>query len=59
MLTYFCHGQYPLHLLNLSSVEDLDTKITDKDDTLRSLDPRRFRANIIGQYLVFPVPFSA
>ncbi|KAL2159969.1 hypothetical protein VTH06DRAFT_2102 [Thermothelomyces fergusii] len=37
---------YPLHLLNLASVRDLDTKI-DKDDGFRELDPRRFRANII------------
>ncbi|KAK0722225.1 hypothetical protein B0T26DRAFT_208594 [Lasiosphaeria miniovina] len=37
---------YPLHLLNLSSVRDLDTKIV-KDDSLKVLDPRRFRANII------------
>ena len=41
--------QYPLHLLNLSSVRDLDAKI-DKDDNLRNLDPRRFRANIIGEW---------
>ncbi|KAK3906292.1 molybdenum cofactor sulfurase [Staphylotrichum tortipilum] len=37
---------YPLHLLNLSSVRDLDSKI-DKDEELRFLDPRRFRANLI------------
>ncbi|KAL2023024.1 hypothetical protein VTK56DRAFT_3934 [Thermocarpiscus australiensis] len=37
---------YPLHLLNLSSVRDLDAKI-DKDAAIRPLDPRRFRANII------------
>ncbi|KAK3390904.1 hypothetical protein B0H63DRAFT_125685 [Podospora didyma] len=37
---------YPLHLLNLSSLRDLDAKIQ-KDDNLRNLDPRRFRANII------------
>ncbi|KAK0629884.1 hypothetical protein B0T17DRAFT_486423 [Bombardia bombarda] len=38
---------YPLHLLNLSSVRDLDAKI-DKDNILKSLDPRRFRANLIA-----------
>ncbi|KAK3400145.1 hypothetical protein B0T20DRAFT_178160 [Sordaria brevicollis] len=37
---------YPVHLLNLSSVQDLDSKIA-KDDNLKSLDPLRFRANII------------
>ncbi|KAJ4300350.1 hypothetical protein N0V88_003023 [Collariella sp. IMI 366227] len=37
---------YPLHLLNLASVRDFDAKI-DKDEELRDLDPRRFRANII------------
>ncbi len=41
--------QYPLHLLSLSSVQDLDSKI-DKDEELRFLDPRRFRANIISKY---------
>ncbi|AEO55293.1 hypothetical protein MYCTH_2298973 [Thermothelomyces thermophilus ATCC 42464] len=37
---------YPLHLLNLASVRDLDAKV-DKDEDFRELDPRRFRANII------------
>ncbi|KAK5660222.1 hypothetical protein OQA88_12756 [Cercophora sp. LCS_1] len=37
---------YPLHLLSLSSVRDFDAKIN-KDNILRELDPRRFRANII------------
>ncbi|KAK1759452.1 molybdenum cofactor sulfurase [Echria macrotheca] len=37
---------YPLHLLNLSSVRDLEAKL-EKDDDLRQLDPGRFRANII------------
>ena len=40
--------QYPLHLLNLSSVRALDSKI-DKDEELRFLDPRRFRANLISK----------
>lgn len=40
--------QYPLHLLSLSSVRDLDAKI-DKDEGLRVLDPGRFRANMIGE----------
>ncbi|GAB1318931.1 hypothetical protein MFIFM68171_09141 [Madurella fahalii] len=37
---------YPLHLLNTSSVRDLDAKI-DKDEAIKDLDPRRFRANIV------------
>ncbi|KAH8173027.1 MOSC domain-containing protein [Sarocladium implicatum] len=37
---------YPLHLLNLSSVVDLESKVQ-KDKDLDYLDPRRFRANII------------
>ena len=41
--------QYPLHLLNLSSVRDFDAKI-DKDEGLRVLDPRRFRANFISEF---------
>ena len=40
--------QYPLHLLNLSSVEDLESKIL-KDDDIAEVDARRFRANIIGK----------
>ena len=43
--------QYPLHLLNLTSVRDFDAKI-DKDEALSVLDPRRFRANIIGGSLL-------
>ncbi|KOS18259.1 Mitochondrial amidoxime reducing component 2 [Escovopsis weberi] len=38
--------QYPLHLLSLSSVRALESKIH-KDDNLRSLDPQRFRPNIV------------
>ncbi|KAK3943874.1 hypothetical protein QBC46DRAFT_361615 [Diplogelasinospora grovesii] len=37
---------YPLHMLNLSSVRDFETKIQG-DDQMKELDPRRFRANII------------
>ncbi|KAL1879358.1 hypothetical protein VTK73DRAFT_7089 [Phialemonium thermophilum] len=37
---------YPLHMLNLASVRDLDSKIA-KDKKIPSLDPRRFRPNII------------
>lgn len=37
-------------MLNLSSVQDLDAKIA-KDDNLESLDPLRFRANIIGKFV--------
>ena len=43
----FSFSQYPLHLLNLSSVGDFAAKL-EKDDTIKPLDPRRFRANIIG-----------
>lgn len=41
--------QYPLHLLNLSSARDLESKIP-KDAELRHLDPRRFRANLISAF---------
>ena len=44
--------QYPLHLLNLSSVRDFEAKVA-KDEALRVLDPRRFRANLIGE--LFPL----
>jgi hypothetical protein len=44
--------QYPLHLLNLASVRDFEAKI-EKDEALRELDPRRFRANIIRKYCVY------
>ncbi|KAK7397947.1 hypothetical protein QQX98_012684 [Neonectria punicea] len=37
---------YPLHLLNLTSMQDLDTLLL-KDDTMNGLDARRFRPNII------------
>ncbi|TLS29105.1 hypothetical protein PpBr36_01730 [Pyricularia pennisetigena] len=37
---------FPLHLLNLSSVRDLNDKIA-QDENLKTLDARRFRANII------------
>ncbi|KAI6785136.1 uncharacterized protein J7T54_006778 [Emericellopsis cladophorae] len=37
--------KYPLHLLSLNSVRDLESKI--EDDTFDSLDPRRFRSNMI------------
>ncbi|KAM7218551.1 molybdenum cofactor sulfurase [Rhypophila decipiens] len=37
---------YPLHLLNLSSVRDFSDKV-EKDAILKTLDPRRFRANIL------------
>ena len=41
--------QYPLHLLNLSSVRDLESKVP-KDESLRDLEAQRFRANIIGEW---------
>ncbi|KPM38751.1 hypothetical protein AK830_g7808 [Neonectria ditissima] len=37
---------YPLHLLSLTSMQDLDTLLL-KDETMKGLDARRFRANII------------
>lgn len=36
---------YPLHVLGLSSVHDLETQVK-KDADLRDLDPKRFRANV-------------
>ncbi|KKY36898.1 putative mosc domain-containing protein [Diaporthe ampelina] len=36
---------YPLHVLGLSSVRDLETQVK-KDADLPNLDPKRFRANI-------------
>lgn len=42
--------QYPLHLLGLSSVRDLDSKLA-KDADLQNLDAQRFRANILGKYI--------
>ncbi|KAL6860102.1 hypothetical protein ACO1O0_004127 [Amphichorda felina] len=41
------HDAYPLHLLSLSSLQDFDSKV-EKDQIIRALDARRFRANIIG-----------
>ncbi|CAM1511442.1 Fc.00g089550.m01.CDS01 [Cosmosporella sp. VM-42] len=37
---------YPLHLLSISSVQALDSKLV-KDETIKQLNVRRFRANII------------
>ncbi|KAJ9138934.1 hypothetical protein NKR23_g8223 [Pleurostoma richardsiae] len=37
---------YPLHMLNLSSVQDFDSQVP-KDKALEKLDVRRFRANLI------------
>lgn len=39
--------QYPVHIMNLASVRDLESKVT-KDKNLEELNPRRFRANIFG-----------
>ncbi|KUI68204.1 Mitochondrial amidoxime-reducing component 1 [Cytospora mali] len=36
---------YPVHILSLASVRDLESKVP-KDEVLRELNPRRFRANI-------------
>lgn len=44
------HCQYPLHLLSLQSVAALES-VVKKDENLDYLDPRRFRANIIGETL--------
>lgn len=41
---------YPLHLMNLNSVKDLEGKIG-KIEGLEELDARRFRANIFGESL--------
>ncbi|KAH6895499.1 hypothetical protein B0T10DRAFT_478139 [Thelonectria olida] len=40
------HDGYPLHLLSLTSMQDLDTLLL-KDENIKGLDARRFRANII------------
>ncbi|RDA90884.1 hypothetical protein CP533_3238 [Ophiocordyceps camponoti-saundersi (nom. inval.)] len=40
------HDAYPLHLLNLNSIRDLETKIQ-KDESIQRLDAQRFRGNII------------
>ncbi|KAI9171165.1 Mitochondrial amidoxime reducing component 2 [Paramyrothecium foliicola] len=40
------HDAYPLHLLNLSSVQDLASMLS-KEPKIEKLDVRRFRANII------------
>lgn len=39
---------YPLHLINMSSVEDLEAKVGTVEGW-EGLDARRFRANIIGE----------
>lgn len=40
--------KYPVHIMNLASVRDLESKVT-KDKDLEELSPRRFRANIFGE----------
>ncbi|KAF7542733.1 hypothetical protein G7Z17_g11321 [Cylindrodendrum hubeiense] len=40
------HDGFPLHLLSLASMQNLDTLLL-KDETIKELDARRFRANII------------
>ncbi|TEA21765.1 Mitochondrial amidoxime reducing component 2 [Colletotrichum sidae] len=37
---------YPLHLMNLTSLRDFDSKVP-KDENLQNLDVRRFRSNLI------------
>lgn len=44
--------QYPVHIMNLASVRDLESKVT-KDEELEELSPRRFRANIFGEFFWF------
>lgn len=39
---------YPVHVMNLASVRDLEEKVA-KDRDLVELTPRRFRANIFGE----------
>ncbi|ROW05228.1 hypothetical protein VSDG_00418 [Cytospora chrysosperma] len=41
---------YPVHILSLASVRDLESKVP-KDEVLHELDPRRFRANIYGMQI--------
>lgn len=41
-------NKYPVHIMNLASVRDLESKVT-KDKDLEELSPRRFRANIFGE----------
>lgn len=38
-----------MHIMNLASVRDLESKVT-KDKDLEELSPRRFRANIFGEF---------
>ncbi|KAG5950422.1 hypothetical protein E4U53_005102 [Claviceps sorghi] len=40
------HDAYPIHLLNMSSIQALESLIQ-KDESIQSLNPRRFRGNII------------
>lgn len=44
--------QYPIHILGLSSVRDLETQVK-KDADLHELEPKRFRANIFGSCMPF------
>ncbi|KAJ3549208.1 hypothetical protein NM208_g599 [Fusarium decemcellulare] len=44
---------YPVHLINIASVQDLASKIK-MDDILPCLDVQRFRANIIGKSIRYP-----
>lgn len=42
-------GKYPVHVMNIASVRDLESKVA-KDKDLEELSPRRFRANIFGKF---------
>ncbi|KAF4974698.1 hypothetical protein FDECE_18640, partial [Fusarium decemcellulare] len=43
---------YPVHLMNIASVQHLASKIK-MDDVLPYLDVQRFRANIIGKSIIY------
>lgn len=48
--------QYPVNIMNLASVRDVESKIR-KDVDLQTLSPRRFRANIFSMsssFLLLP-----
>ena len=47
------HKQYPLHIMNLSSVKEFSSHVP-KDETLKELEVRRFRPNIIGKRIHQP-----
>lgn len=44
--------QYPLHILNLPSLQDFNSQVP-KDEDLQELDVLRFRPNIISKHYPF------